>query len=115
MIDVSKLTGWQIENAVKAYRVGASVRSQEDSLRSAAVYLQLPIEPPTEAEIDYAFTESLSYGVTGVLKDFVNRRNAANFLKPDPRREIISRVLREPWTNEEDRITRILQNLDEVE
>ena len=111
MIDVSKLTDEKVSKAMGEF-LNVSPRiwgNNEDykvirkRLRAAASYLQLPIEPPSEQEAEKAYRDCAKSGYSGdsypsfryAMQEFVSCRNAANFPKPDPRREIVSKMLRD--------------------
>ena len=96
----TKLTAEQIEAAAKAaYNtlpgekwecVSGSIRHNwRNNVIAAAPYLQYPLEPPTEEDVDRAYAYSSGHFMKSTLDDFINRRNAARLPKPDPRREVV--------------------------
>ena len=115
MFDVSKLTDEQVEKAAQvafdsdntvSRWIGAEKATKSfwrNAIRAAAPYLQLPIEPPTEQEIHDAtsnFENSKRVGTPNsramglALGWVMAHRNAANFPKPDPRKEKLGKLLR---------------------
>ena len=105
MIDVSKLTEQQVEMAAQTLffteyggleppKMSDQARMRFSAMaRAAASSLQLPIEPPSEAEIDVLYVVFLQSkgdakdSVGAACRELIRRRNAAKFPKPDPRRE----------------------------
>ena len=96
----TKLTAEQIEAAAKAaYNtlpgekwecVSGSIRHNwRNNVIAAAPYLQYPLEPPTEEDVDRAYAYYGGHSMESTLDDFINRRNAARLPKPDPRREVV--------------------------
>ena len=96
----TKLTAEQIEAAAKAaYNtlpgekwecVSGSIRHNwRNNVIAAAPFLQYPLEPPTEEDVDRAYAYYGGHSMESTLDDFINRRNAARLPKPDPRREVV--------------------------
>ena len=101
----TKLTEEQIEAAAKAAynarvndpdgwsNLGTSQTTAKDDWRNAvtaaAPFLQYPLEPPTEEDVDRAYAYYGGHSMESTLDDFINRRNAARLPKPDPRREVV--------------------------
>ena len=96
----TKLTAEQIEAAAKAaYNtlpgekwecVSGSIRHNwRNNVIAAAPFLQYPLEPPTEEDVDRAYAYYGGHSMESTLDDFINRRNAARLPKPGPRREVV--------------------------
>jgi hypothetical protein len=94
------LTDEQIQKAsFAAIKDYCRSKNWNDAVAAAAPYLQCPIEPLMKEEIFYALRTYRKESMGDALTEFIDRRNAALFSKPDPRREELESVIETAWKN----------------